>query len=229
MSLELVVESVTRENRDGGPGHGDRDPRQILPFYVTIYYKTYPDCEVIETWTEIRPPGKETRHALPFRVGLPARAPRRQLALALPRPLGRRGIPLRGSADRRHEGHQGQGRRTQYAEQLPVVHAHARRAPRRTARHGHRRHAGMERQLPYRHRQRQCPHHTHLRRHQRRPVAIHPRTERGLYDPRIRLHLQRRGQGAASAATSTAGRGCTGSTTAASSAASCSTAGKASR
>ena len=53
----------------------------------------------------------------------------------------------------------------------------------------------MERQLPYRHRQRQCPHHTHLRRHQRRPVAIHPRTERGLYDPRIRLHLQRRGQG----------------------------------
>ena len=54
MSLELVVESVTRENRDGGQVTAIATRDKFYPFYVTIYYKTYPDCEVIETWTEIR-------------------------------------------------------------------------------------------------------------------------------------------------------------------------------
>ena len=126
MSLELVVESVTRENRDGGQVTAIATRDKFYPFYVTIYYKTYPDCEVIETWTEIRHLEKKPVTLYRFASAFL----RRQLALALPRPLGRRGIPLRGSADRRHEGHQRQGRRTQYAEQLPVVHAHARRAPR---------------------------------------------------------------------------------------------------
>ena len=54
MSLELVVESVTRENRDGSQVTAIATRDKFYPFYVTIYYKTYPDCEVIETWTEIR-------------------------------------------------------------------------------------------------------------------------------------------------------------------------------
>ena len=54
MSLELVVESVTRENRDGGQVTAIATKDKFYPFYVTVYYKTYPDCEVIETWTEIR-------------------------------------------------------------------------------------------------------------------------------------------------------------------------------
>ena len=51
MSLELVVESDTRENRDGGQVTAIATRDKFYPFYVTIYYKTYPDCEVIETWT----------------------------------------------------------------------------------------------------------------------------------------------------------------------------------
>lgn len=54
MSLELVVESVGRENRDGGEVTAIATKDKFYPFYVTIYYKTYPDCDVIETWTEIR-------------------------------------------------------------------------------------------------------------------------------------------------------------------------------
>lgn len=54
MSLELVVESVRREQRDGGEVTAIATKDKYYPFYVTVYYKTYPDNDVIETWTEIR-------------------------------------------------------------------------------------------------------------------------------------------------------------------------------
>lgn len=54
MSLELVVESISREMRDGGEVTMIATKDKSYPFYVTLCYKTYPDCDVIETWTEIR-------------------------------------------------------------------------------------------------------------------------------------------------------------------------------
>ena len=54
MSLDLVVESVSREMRDGGEVTAIATRDKYYPFYVTVYYKTYPDNDVIETWTEIR-------------------------------------------------------------------------------------------------------------------------------------------------------------------------------
>ena len=54
MSLELIVEAVRRESRDGGEITAIDTRDKFYPFYVTICYKTYPDCDVIETWTEIR-------------------------------------------------------------------------------------------------------------------------------------------------------------------------------
>lgn len=54
MSLQLLVESVGREMRDGGEVTAITTKDKAYPFWVTIYYKTYPDCDVIETWTEIR-------------------------------------------------------------------------------------------------------------------------------------------------------------------------------
>jgi len=55
MSLDLAVESVRREEAgDGGRITAIVTKDKAYPFYVTVYYKVYPDCEVIETWTEIR-------------------------------------------------------------------------------------------------------------------------------------------------------------------------------
>ncbi len=53
MSLRLVVDSYGKEQRDGGEVTSIRLKDEHYPFYVTVNYKTYPDCEVIETWTEI--------------------------------------------------------------------------------------------------------------------------------------------------------------------------------
>ena len=53
LSLEMVVESVARKQRDGGEVTSIVCRDKYYPFHVTVFYKTYPDCEVIETWTEI--------------------------------------------------------------------------------------------------------------------------------------------------------------------------------
>lgn len=54
MSLDLVVESVNRETIDGAQITSIVTKDKFYPFYVTLFYKTYPDTDVIETWTEIR-------------------------------------------------------------------------------------------------------------------------------------------------------------------------------
>ena len=53
MSLELAVESVSRDRRDGSETTAIAMKDKHYPFFVTLFYKTYDDCEVIETWTEI--------------------------------------------------------------------------------------------------------------------------------------------------------------------------------
>ena len=53
MSLELAVESVSRDRRDGSETTAIDMKDKHYPFFVTLFYKTYDDCEVIETWTEI--------------------------------------------------------------------------------------------------------------------------------------------------------------------------------
>ena len=53
LSLEMVVESVACKQRDGGEVTSIVCRDKYYPFHVTVFYKTYPDCEVIETWTEI--------------------------------------------------------------------------------------------------------------------------------------------------------------------------------
>lgn len=53
LSLEMIVESVAHEQRDGGEITSIVCRDKYYPFRVTVFYKTYPDCEVIETWTEI--------------------------------------------------------------------------------------------------------------------------------------------------------------------------------
>lgn len=53
LSLEMIVESVAHEQRDGGEITSIVCRDKYYPFQVTVFYKTYPDCEVIETWTEI--------------------------------------------------------------------------------------------------------------------------------------------------------------------------------
>lgn len=53
MSLELAVESVSRDRRDGAETTAIAMKDKHYPFFVTLFYKTYDDCEVIETWTEI--------------------------------------------------------------------------------------------------------------------------------------------------------------------------------
>ncbi len=53
-SLELVVESVDRSAENGAYLTAIHTKDKHYPFYVTIFYKTYDDCEVIETWTEMR-------------------------------------------------------------------------------------------------------------------------------------------------------------------------------
>ena len=57
MSLELAVESVSRDRRDGSETTAIAMKDKHYPFFVTLFYKTYDDCEVIETWTEIRMSG----------------------------------------------------------------------------------------------------------------------------------------------------------------------------
>ena len=141
-----------------------------------------------------QPHGEETRDALPVRIGLHARPPGRHVADAFPRHMGSGMLPPRRTADRRHEGAQEQGRRTQHAARQPLADDLARRTPPGVDRPRHRRHAGLGRQLPHRPGQRQHPHHAPLRGHQRGAVAIHAATPRGLHDPGIRLHVQRRGQ-----------------------------------
>lgn len=53
LSLEMIVESVAHEQRGGGEITSIVCRDKYYPFRVTVFYKTYPDCEVIETWTEI--------------------------------------------------------------------------------------------------------------------------------------------------------------------------------
>ena len=74
-----------------------------------------------------QPCREETRDALPLCIGLHARPPRRHMAFAFPRYVGRGMLPLRGAPDRRHESAQEQERRAQYADRQPVVHDFARR------------------------------------------------------------------------------------------------------
>lgn len=53
LSLEMIVESVARGQRDGGEVTSIVCRDKYYPLRVTVFYKTYPDCDVIETWTEI--------------------------------------------------------------------------------------------------------------------------------------------------------------------------------
>lgn len=53
VTLDLVVEGVTAETIDSATITTIRLKDSVYPFYVDVRYKTWPDCEVIETWTEI--------------------------------------------------------------------------------------------------------------------------------------------------------------------------------
>lgn len=54
MSLDPVVESIIREQGDEFEITKIVTRDKVYPFYVTICYKAYSDCDVLETWTEIK-------------------------------------------------------------------------------------------------------------------------------------------------------------------------------
>ncbi len=53
MTLDLVVDGVSRTKRDGADITTLKLRDSYYPFYVDVNYRTYPGDEVIETWTEI--------------------------------------------------------------------------------------------------------------------------------------------------------------------------------
>lgn len=183
MSLELAVESVSRDRRDGSETTAIAMKDKHYPFFVTLFYKTYDDCEVIETWTEISHTEKKPVTLYRFASAyMPVRRGDTWLT-HFHGTMGSGMLPPRRTADRRHEGAQEQGRRAQHAARQPLADDLARRTPPGVDRPRHRRHAGLGRQLPHRPGQRQHPHHAPLRGHQRGAVAIHAATPRGLHDP----------------------------------------------
>jgi alpha-galactosidase len=54
MSLELAVESVTQKLVDGVQLTTIVTKDKVYPFWVTIFYKSFVNSNVIETWTEIK-------------------------------------------------------------------------------------------------------------------------------------------------------------------------------
>lgn len=76
LTLDLVVDNVAKEKVNGADVTTVTLKDAVYPFAVDVKYRTYPDAEVIETWTEIthREPGDVTleKYAsgyLPIRYG----------------------------------------------------------------------------------------------------------------------------------------------------------------
>ena len=228
MSLELVVESVTRENRDGGQVTAIATRDKFYPFYVTIYYKTYPDCEVIETWTEIRHLEKKPvtlyRFASAF---LPVRRGDNWLS-HFHGPWGAEAYLYEEAlTDGMRVIKDKDGvRNTQNSCPSFMLTLDGRPDEQHGMVIGARWHGAATTVSPSTTTM-PTPHASSpaSTKTSRNTSSNRKRSLRPPYSPSPSATRAR----AASAATSTAGRGCTGSTTAASSAASCSTAGKASR
>ena len=53
MSTDLIVDNVEISDKDGGKLAKICLKDKVYPFYVNVCYRTYPDSEVIETWSEI--------------------------------------------------------------------------------------------------------------------------------------------------------------------------------
>ena len=194
MSLELAVESVSRDRRDGSETTAIAMKDKHYPFFVTLFYKTYDDCEVIETWTEISHTEKKPVTLYRFAS---AYMPVRRGDTWLTHFHGTWGAECYLHEEPLTDGmkvlkNKDGVRNTQRDNPSLMISLDGR--PRELTRPRHRRHAGLGRQLPHRPGQRQHPHHAPLRGHQRGAVAIHAATPRGLHDPGIRLHVQRRGQ-----------------------------------